>query len=95
MADLALDPAARLVSRGDRDLQLTKTEFDLLELLMLNSGIVLSRDLILERIWGISFETSSNALDAYIGYLRRKTEAGDHRRLIHTVWGVGYVLKAP
>ena len=95
MADLALDTASRLVSRGDREIQLTKTEFDLLELLMLNTGIVLSRDLILERIWGISFETSSNALDVYIGYLRRKTEAGDQLRLIHTVWGVGYVMKAP
>jgi two-component system response regulator MprA len=95
VADLVLDPAARTVTRGDREIQLTKTEFDLLELLMLNAGIVLSRDLILERIWGISFETSSNALDVYIGYLRRKTEAGDHLRLIHTVWGVGYVMKAP
>ena len=95
VADLALDPAARLVSRGGRELQLTKTEFDLLELLMLNVGIVLSRDLILERIWGISFETSSNSLDVYIGYLRRKTEAGEELRLIHTVWGVGYVMKAP
>jgi two-component system response regulator MprA len=95
VADLALDPAARTVTRSDREIQLTKTEFDLLELLMLNTGIVLSRDLILERIWGISFETSSNALDVYIGYLRRKTEVGDHLRLIHTVWGVGYVMKAP
>jgi two-component system response regulator MprA len=95
VADLALDPAARQVSRGDRELQLTKTEFDLLELLMLNTGIVLSRDLILERIWGISFETSSNSLDVYIGYLRRKTEVGEQIRLIHTVWGVGYVMKAP
>jgi two-component system response regulator MprA len=95
VGDLVLDPAARTVTRSDRELQLTKTEFDLLELLMLNSGIVLPRDLILERIWGITFETSSNALDVYIGYLRRKTEAGDHLRLIHTVWGVGYVMKAP
>lgn len=95
VADLALDPAARLVSRGDREIQLTKTEFDLLELLMINAGIVLSRDVILDRIWGISFDTSSNSLDVYIGYLRRKTELGDQLRLIHTVWGVGYVMRAP
>jgi two-component system response regulator MprA len=94
LADLVLDPAARRVSRGDRDIQLTKTEFDLLELLMLNAGIVLSRDLIFDRIWGITFETSSNSLDVYIGYLRRKTEVDDQSRLIHTVWGVGYVMRA-
>lgn len=95
VVDLVLDPAARRVSRGDRDIQLTKTEFDLLELLMLNAGIVLSRDLIFDRIWGITFETSSNSLDVYIGYLRRKTEVDDQPRLIHTIWGVGYVMRAP
>ena len=95
VVDLVLDPAARTVSRGGRNIKLTKTEFDLLELLMLNAGIVLSRDLILERIWGISFDTSSNSLDVYIGYLRRKTELVDQARLIHTVWGVGYVMRAP
>lgn len=95
IVDLVLDPAARKVSRGSREIQLTKTEFDLLELLMLNAGIVLSRDLILDRIWGISFDTSSNSLDVYIGYLRRKTEFVDQPRLIHTVWGVGYVMRAP
>lgn len=95
LADLVLDPAARRVSRGDRDIQLTKTEFDLLELLMLNAGVVLTRDLILDRIWGISFDTSSNSLDVYIGYLRRKTEVDGQPRLIHTVWGVGYVMRAP
>lgn len=95
VADLVLDPAARRVSRGESDIQLTKTEFDLLELLMLNAGIVLSRDLIFDRIWGITFDTSSNSLDVYIGYLRRKTEMADLPRLIHTVWGVGYVMRAP
>lgn len=94
VGDLTLDPAARRVFRGDRELHLTKTEFDLLELLMLNAGIVLERDLILERIWGFDFETSSNSLDVYIGYLRRKIEDGDQPRLIHTVRGVGYVARA-
>ena len=88
-----LDPAARLVRRGDRTVDLTKTEFDLLELLMLNARIVLTRDTIYERIWGIDFETSSNSLDVYVGYLRRKTEEEGEPRLIHTVRGVGYVVR--
>lgn len=93
VADLSLDPAARTVRRGDRPVELTKTEFDLLELLLINSGIVLSRDTIYERIWGFDFETSSNSLDVYIGYLRRKTEEAGEPRLIHTVRGVGYVAR--
>jgi two-component system response regulator MprA len=93
VGDMVLDPAARTVRRGRREITLTKTEFDLLELLMLNAGIVLSRDTIYERIWGIDFETSSNSLDVYVGYLRRKTEEGDEPRLIHTVRGVGYVAR--
>ncbi len=93
VADLRLDPAARRVFRGDREIHLTKTEFDLLELLMFNAGIVLERDLILERIWGFDFETSSNSLDVYIGYLRRKIGAEGALRLIHTVRGVGYVAR--
>ncbi|MGI9666348.1 MAG: response regulator transcription factor [Acidimicrobiia bacterium] len=91
--DLTIDPAARTATRGDRDLGLTKTEFDLLLLLARSPGIVLDRDTIYEEIWGIDFLTSSNSLDVYIGYLRRKTEAGDEQRLIHTVRGVGYVLR--
>ncbi len=93
VADLVLDPAARGAHRADRDLDLTKTEFDLLELLMHNQGIVLSRDVIYERIWGFDFETSSKSLDVYIGYLRRKTEADGEPRLIHTVRGVGYTVR--
>ena len=93
-ADLVLDPAARQVSREGQAIELTKTEFDLLELLMSNAGIVLSRDTIYERIWGYDFETSSKSLDVYIGYLRRKTEANGLGRLIHTVRGVGYTLRA-
>lgn len=91
--DLTIDPAARTAVRGDRDLGLTKTEFDLLTLLARSPGIVIDRDTIYEEIWGINFLTSSNSLDVYIGYLRRKTEAGGEPRLIHTVRGVGYTAR--
>jgi len=93
--DLVLDPQSRRAERNGRVMDLTKTEFDLLELLMLNVGIVLSRDTIYQRIWGYDFETSSRSLDVYVGYLRTKTEAGGEPRLLHTVRGVGYVLRAP
>lgn len=92
--DLVVDPGARTAVRGDRDLQLTKTEFDLLLLLGRAPGIVIDRDTIYEEIWGIDFLTSSNSLDVYIGYLRRKTEAANEPRIIHTVRGVGYVLRS-
>jgi len=95
VADLVLDPQRRTAKRGDAPLDLTKTEFDLLELLMLNAGIVLSRDTIYDRIWGFDFETSSRSLDVYIGYLRAKTEANGEPRLVHTVRGVGYVIREP
>jgi two-component system response regulator MprA len=95
VADLVLDPLRRLSRRGTRALELTKTEFDLLELLMHNAGIVLPRDEIYERIWGFDFETSSKSLDVYISYLRRKTEEAQEPRLIHTVRGVGYTLREP
>jgi two-component system response regulator MprA len=95
VADLTLDPLRRRAERGGRVLELTKTEFDLLELLMLNAGIVLSRDTIYDRIWGFDFETGSRSLDVYIGYLRRKTEAEGEPRLLHTVRGVGYVVREP
>jgi two-component system response regulator MprA len=93
VADLTLDPQRRTASRDSRALELTKTEFDLLELLMLNAGIVLGRDTIYDRIWGFDFETGSRSLDVYIGYLRRKTEAAGEHRLVHTVRGVGYVVR--
>lgn len=92
--DLVIDPGARTVMRGDDSIVLTKTEFDLLVLLARTPGIVLDRDTIYEEIWGIDFLTSSNSLDVYVGYLRRKLEAGDAPRLIHTVRGVGYVLRS-
>ncbi len=94
LSDLVLEPRARRAFRGERELQLTRTEFDLLELLVFNAEIVLERDLILDRIWGLDFTTSSNSLEVYIGYLRRKTEADGEPRLIHTVRGVGYVARA-
>ena len=93
VGDLLLDPAARTVHRGQRRIDLTKTEFDLLELLMTEPGIVFSRERIYREIWGIDFETTSNSLDVYVGYLRRKTEAEGEPRLIQTVRGVGYVVR--
>lgn len=91
--DLELDGLSRRARRGGRLIELTKTEYDLLELLISNAGIVLNRDLIYREIWDIEFETSSNSLDVYIGYLRRKLEDGGDPRLIQTVRGVGYVLR--
>ena len=93
VGDLILDPMRREVSRGERQLQLTKTEFDLLELLMQQPGIVLTREKIYEAIWGYDFETHSKSLDVYIGYLRRKTEEGNESRLVYTVRGIGYVVR--
>jgi two-component system response regulator MprA len=93
--DLTLDPLRRQVHRGSREVELTKTEFDLLELLLHNKGIVLTRDQLYERIWGYDFETSSKSLDVYVSYLRRKTEEAGEPRLLHTVRGVGYVVREP
>jgi two-component system, OmpR family, response regulator MprA len=92
-ADLSLDPETREVRRGDRQISLTRTEFSLLELLLAHPRRVLTRAQILEQVWGYDFPTTGNALEVYIGYLRRKTEAEDEPRLIHTVRGVGYVLR--
>ena len=93
VADLRLDPATREVWRGAVPIDLTKTEFQLLELFMINKGIVLSRATIYERIWDYDFGPTSNSLEVYVGYLRRKTEVDGAPRLIHTVRGVGYVLR--
>ena len=92
-ADLTLDPSTREVLRGQRQISLTRTEFSLLEMLMANPRRVLTRSRILEEVWGYDFPTSGNALEVYVGYLRRKTEADGEPRLIHTVRGVGYVLR--
>ena len=92
--DLVLDPLARTVHRGDRPIDLTRTEYSLLELLMRNAGRPLTRDVIMERVWGWESEPTSNSLEVFIGYLRRKTESEGESRLIHTVRGVGYVLRS-
>ena len=95
LGDLTLDPETRTASRAGQPIDLTRTEYQLLELFLRNAGQVLTRELIFDRVWGYDFGGSSNSLDVYIGYLRRKTEAGDLPRLIHTVRGVGYIAKAP
>jgi two-component system, OmpR family, response regulator MprA len=92
-SDLTLDPVTREVTRGQRQISLTRTEFALLEMLIANPRRVLTRGRILEEVWGFDFPTSGNALEVYVGYLRRKTEADGEPRLIHTVRGVGYVLR--
>ncbi len=92
-ADLTLDQGTREVRRGDRAIELTRTEFLLLELFLRNPRQVLTRDVIFDRVWGYDFGPSSNSLEVYIGYLRRKTEAAGEPRLIHTVRGVGYALR--
>jgi two-component system, OmpR family, response regulator MprA len=92
--DLALDPVAYTVHRSDRRVELTRTEFLLLELFMRHPRQVLTRSIIFDRVWGYDFGPASNSLEVYVGYLRRKTEAGGEPRLLHTVRGVGYVLRA-
>ena len=92
-ADLELDPGTRIVTRGGDPIELTRTEFSLLELFMLNPRQVLTRSVIFERVWGYDFGFGSNSLDVYVGYLRRKTEQGGKPRLIQTVRGVGYALR--
>ena len=93
LGDLVIDPSGRTVSRAGRQLELSKTEFDLLELLVRNAGIVLDHTTIYERIWDYDFGPDSKNLAVYIGYLRRKTEEGEAPRLIHTVRGVGYTAR--
>jgi two-component system, OmpR family, response regulator MprA len=92
-ADLVLDPVAHEVNRGEREIELTKTEFLLLELFLRHPRQVLTRSQIFESVWGYDFGPTSNALGVYMGYLRRKTEAGGEPRLLHTVRGVGYILR--
>ena len=92
-ADLSMDIATREVRRGERLVELTRTEFTLLEMFLRRPRRVLERSFILEEVWGYDFPTTANSLEVYVGYVRRKTEAGGEPRLIHTVRGVGYVLK--
>ena len=92
-ADLTMDTASREVHRGQRAIELTRTEFTLLEMFLRRPRRVLERSFILEEVWGYDFPTTANSLEVYVGYLRRKTEAEGEPRLLHTVRGVGYVLK--
>ena len=94
IADLTLDPAVRTVTRGGEAISLTNREFALLEYLMRNTGRVLTRTMIAEHVWDYSFDSGTNVIDVYVNYLRKKIDAGRERKLIHTVRGVGYVLKA-
>lgn len=94
LADLVVDGAGRRAERAGRVIELSRTEFDLLEFLVRNAGVVLDRGVIYERVWGDELDVESKTLDVYIGYLRRKTEAAGEARLIHTVRGVGYVARA-
>jgi two-component system response regulator MprA len=95
VGDLVLDPVAHRASRGDRPLDLTRTEFALLQLFLANPERALARSAIYQAVWGYDFGPGSNSLDVYIGYLRRKTEAGGEPRVVHTLRGVGFVLRAP
>ncbi|MFI6768766.1 response regulator transcription factor [Streptomyces sp. NPDC050355] len=92
-ADLRMDLSTREVTRGGRPVELTRTEFTLLEMFLAHPRQVLTREQILKAVWGFDFEPTSNSLDVYVMYLRRKTEAGGEPRLVHTVRGVGYVLR--
>jgi two-component system response regulator MprA len=92
-ADLTLDPITRDVTRGERKLSLTRTEFALLELFLRRPKRVLERSFILEEVWGFDFPTTANSLEVYVGYVRRKLEAEGEDRLLHTVRGIGYVLR--
>ncbi|HEX3841543.1 MAG TPA: response regulator transcription factor [Acidimicrobiales bacterium] len=94
-ADLSLDPSSRVATRGDREFTLTRIEYDLLELLLRHPRQVLTREVILDRVWGYTFDSGTNSLAVYVGYLRRKTEEEGEPRLIHTARGVGYVLREP
>jgi len=93
VADLTLDPARRLVFRGEKKIELTAKEFALLDYFMRNSGRVLTRTMITEHVWDYNFDTMTNVIDVYVNYLRKKIDAGRQPKLIHTVRGVGYVLK--
>lgn len=93
IGDLIVDPSQRIASRGGRAVELTRREFELLEELARHRGVVLSRQQLLERVWGYDFEVDGNVVDVFVGYLRRKLEADGEPRIIHTVRGVGFVLR--
>jgi heavy metal response regulator len=91
--DLAVDPATRRVTRGERRIELTTREYALLEYFLRNVGRILTRSMIAQHVWGLDFDSESNTIDVYVGYLRRKIEGDGERRLVHTVRGAGYVMK--
>lgn len=93
IGDLIVDPSQRIASRSGRAVELTRREFELLEELARHRGVVLSRQQLLERVWGYDFEVDGNVVDVFVGYLRRKLEADGEPRIIHTVRGVGFVLR--
>jgi DNA-binding response OmpR family regulator len=93
VGDLTVEPAARGARRGERDLDLTRREYELLEALARNAGIVLSRERLLELVWGYDWETDGNVVDVFVSYLRRKLEAGGEPRMLQTVRGIGFVLR--
>ena len=93
LADLRLDAAAKTVTRGGRSIELTAKEFALLEYMLRNKGVVLSREMIENNLWNYDYEGGTNVVDVYVGYLRKKMDTGFDRKLIHTVWGRGWVLK--
>jgi heavy metal response regulator len=95
VADLALDPARRVVSRGEKKIELTPREFTLLDYFMRNPGRVLSRTMIANRVWDYTFDSTTNVIDVYVNYLRKKIDTGHDTKLLHTVRGVGYVMKVP
>ena len=95
VADLSLDPARRVVSRGDQKIDLTPREFALLDYFMRNPGRVLTRTMIANRVWDYTFDAATNVIDVYVNYLRKKIDSGHDDKLLHTVRGVGYVLKVP
>jgi DNA-binding response OmpR family regulator len=94
VSDLKLDRVAHLIERAGRRIELTSKEFALLEYLMLNAGRRVTRSMIIEHVWNLSFDTTTNVIDVYVNYLRRKVDDGYGKRLIHTVRGVGYELSA-
>ena len=94
VGDLVVDADTRTARRNGTELDLTRREFDLLEVLARNQGVVLSRDRLLELVWGYDFDVGTNAVDTFVSYLRRKTEAGGAARLIHTVRGIGFLMRA-
>ncbi|KUN80315.1 two-component system response regulator [Streptomyces bungoensis] len=94
-AGLVIDPAARTAERDGRPLELTRREFELLVVLTRNAGLVLTRDQLLDRVWGYDFDVRTDTVDTFVSYLRRKLEAAGGARLIHTVRGVGFVLREP